>query len=241
MKLPIDKLRYVTLSLCCFGIIESKAQVAIAETNPLEYTAIISGEELINKNISKQNTGLAKMNVKLGGIYLADRKMRAWEEKYNNYLVKAGKYVSQLRAGSMLYLQGIEILRSVIDLRKAIRDNPQGVVSAGFIRNIYVEVGTEFLRTFGIMKDIVSKKGEGNMINGSERVQYMWDLTRSMDNLLRKLNQLTVYVSVCNFEDVWNRAIRGKVNKSNYQLATEAHRRMNKAVLSVARRIRGRY
>lgn len=52
------------------------------------------------------------------------------------------------------------------------------------------------------------------MLNGAERTQLIWNLERELEQLNSKLRRLAVSISVFSFEDVWNRAIAGKIDKS---------------------------
>lgn len=52
------------------------------------------------------------------------------------------------------------------------------------------------------------------MLNSAERTQLIWNLERELEQLNSKLRRLAVSISVFSFEDVWNRAIAGKIDKS---------------------------
>ena len=78
------------------------------------------------------------------------------------------------------------------------------------------------------------------MLNGKERTQLLWQLNSELAQLNRKLRTLALSITIFSFEDVWNRAIAGKINKSNKTLAKEAHERMNKAMDRVAKLYKAR-
>ena len=98
-----------------------------------------------------------------------------------------------------------------------------------------METASEFMRTYKTLKQVVAKGGEGNMLSGSERTQLLWNLTDNLARLNRKLRLLAVSITMHSFEDVWNRAINGKIGKSNKTLAVESSRRMRRAMNNVAK------
>lgn len=103
------------------------------------------------------------------------------------------------------------------------------------MNNLYMETAIQFIKTYRSLKKVCKKGGDGNMLNGAERTQLIWNLERELEQLNSKLRRLAVSISVFSFEDVWNRAIAGKIDKSNGMLALEARNRMRRAATSVAR------
>lgn len=98
-----------------------------------------------------------------------------------------------------------------------------------------METVSEFMRTYKTLKQVVAKGGESNMLSGAERTQLLWNLTDNLARLNRKLRLLAVSITMHSFEDVWNRAINGKIGKSNKMLAVESSRRMRRAMSNVAK------
>ena len=74
-----------------------------------------------------------------------------------------------------------------------------------------------------------------NMLNGSERTMLLWKLSAELEQLNKKLRSLALSITVFNFEDVWNRAIAGKIEKTNGMLAEDARKRQSKAMRQVAK------
>lgn len=103
------------------------------------------------------------------------------------------------------------------------------------MNNLYLETATEFIRTYRALKNVIAKGGEGNMLNGAERTQMLWNLTNNLERLNRKLRLLSVSVTMHSLDDVWNRAVTGKINKSNKVLAKESSKRMCRAISNVAK------
>ena len=72
------------------------------------------------------------------------------------------------------------------------------------------------------------------MLNGAERTRLLWQLNGEIEQLNKKFRALALSISIFSFEDVWNRAIAGKIEKTNGMLADEAHKRMSRAMKQVA-------
>ena len=98
-----------------------------------------------------------------------------------------------------------------------------------------METATQFIKVYRSLKKVCVKGGEKNMLNTSERTQLIWNLERDLEQLNAKLRRLAVSISVFSFEDVWNRAISGRVDKTNGMIALEARNRMRRAATSVAK------
>ena len=234
MKLPTDSIaRIVIAILLAISSIQGHGQ-GMTSSNPLEYTAIGEGEGFIADKIAKQTKTLDTLAVLHGVMVPAERKMKKWEEKYNSYLKTAQGFASAIQAGTTLYMQGMQTLSALWEVKTACRINPQGIAASLSMNNLYAETATELVKTYKILKQVVAKGGEGNMLNGAERTRLLWQLSSEIEQLNKKFRALALSISVFSFEDVWNRAIAGKIEKTNGMLATEANKRMRKAIKHVA-------
>ena len=152
MKLPIDK---ILIIICFFCVTNAKAQ--IAASNPLEWMALAEGNELLNSEIEKQINGQTKTAVLQNTIAAEFTKMHEWEKKYNAYLKTASGYASSLKACTHLYNDGVRIFITLGKLRKAIQNNPQGIVATMSMNNLYIETATELISVFTMLNDAVAK------------------------------------------------------------------------------------
>ena len=103
------------------------------------------------------------------------------------------------------------------------------------MNNLYMETAAEFTKTYRLLNKVVKKGGQDNMLNGSERTMLLWKLSAELEQLNKKLRSLALSITVFNFEDVWNRAIAGKIEKTNGMLAEDARKRQSKAMRQVAK------
>lgn len=135
MRSPITK-----IAMLLFGIILSvTAKAQIVTTNPLEYVALAEGNELILGKVKDQMDGQKKTALLQNTIAAEFEQMRQWEKKYNSYLKTASGFASSLKACTHLYNDGVRIFISLCKLKKAISDNPQGIVAAMSMNNLYIE------------------------------------------------------------------------------------------------------
>lgn len=216
------------------GTLSVTAQ-GLTQSNPLEYAAILSGETRLDRQVAKQSRGMAALAAEQGAMTVANTRMRKWEEKYNSYLKTASGYATAIKAATTLYADGMQTLMSLWEVHTACRINPQGIAASVSMNNLYMETATEFIRTYKALKSMIAKGGEGNMLNGAERTQMLWNLTSSLERLNRKLRRLSVSITLYSFEDVWNSATYGKVGKTNKMLAKESSNRMRRAISNVAK------
>lgn len=220
MKLPIDKLLIVFM---LFVTNELSAQ--IAASNPMEWTALAEGNEMLTSEIKKQINGQNKTATLQNTIAAEFTKIHEWEKKYNSYLKTANGYASSLKACTYLYDDGVRIFITLGKLRKAIQNNPQGIVASMSMNNLYMETATELLSVYTILKEAVSQGGKDNMLTGSERSKTLWELNDRLALFSRKLNLLYMSIRYYRISDVWDNATEGMVNRTNGDIAAQALKR----------------
>lgn len=213
-----------------FGIILSvSAKAQIVTTNPLEYVALAEGNELILGKVKDQMDGQKKTALLQNTIAAEFEQMRQWEKKYNSYLKTASGFASSLKACTHLYNDGVRIFISLCKLKKAISDNPQGIVAAMSMNNLYIETATELVTVFSLLRDAVAKGGKENMLTGVERSQTLWALNDQLSAFQKKLNLLYLSIRTYTMTDVWNNVTAGMLDRSNGEVARMAMNRWRRA------------
>lgn len=225
--------------MLCFAIVlftaVCRAQIGATTSNPGQYLAIKKGEDIILNKISAQTNYRKKEAGIQAELSATTAKIKKWEQQYNKYLKTTKGFADRIAADCQLYLEGVQTLNALWEVSAAKKINPQGVFATMSMNNLYMETAIQFIKTYRSLKKVCKKGGDGNMLNGAERTQLIWNLERELEQLNSKLRRLAVSISVFSFEDVWNRAIAGKIDKSNGMLALEARNRMRRAATSVAK------
>lgn len=233
MKLRIG-FKFVCLTFAL--MLSCKAySVSIVSSNPMEYGAMIKGYSTLLGTYGTQSGYLSGIDVAAGGIALADRKMRKWEQKYYEYLSTAEGYAKQLKAACTLYAEGMQTLVCLYNVHAACKINPQGIAASIPFNNLYVETAVEFLKSFQSLDSLVAGGGESHMLNGAERTKALWEITYNLEDLNTRLRRLASSILVYSFDDVWNHATAGMVQKSNRQLAEEAFHRFRRAAINTSK------
>ena len=208
MRSPIIK-----IAMLLFGIILSvTAKAQIVTTNPLEYVALAEGNELILGKVKDQMDGQKKTAL-----------------LQNTYLKTASGFASSLKACTHLYNDGVRIFISLCKLKKAISDNPQGIVAAMSMNNLYIETATELVTVFSLLRDAVAKGGKENMLTGAERSQTLWALNDQLSAFQKKLNLLYLSIRTYTMTDVWNNVTAGMLDRNNGEVARMAMNRWRRA------------
>ena len=213
----------------------SRGQNGATTSNPGEYLAIQKGEDGINSKITNQTNSRKNEAGIQAELSTSTATMKNWEQQYNKYLKTTKGYAYRIAADCQLYLEGVQTLTALWEVYAAKKINPQGVFATLSMNNLYMETATQFIKVYRSLKKVCAKGGEKNMLNTSERTQLIWNLERDLEQLNAKLRRLAVSISVFSFEDVWNRAISGRVDKTNGMIALEARNRMRRAATSVAK------
>lgn len=207
--------------------VPSSAQMS--QSNPLQYVEIETGHKNINDQIKKQTKAQEKTGLLQATISAEFTKIKQWEGKYNSYLKTARGYAEAIKAGTSLYAEGVETLRHIHEIRKAVAANPQGIGASVAMNNIYVETAAELIRTYRLLKVSVALGSNVNMLTGAERTELLWNLNDALDQLNRKLRRLAMSIAFYNLGDVWNNATAGMVERSHAQVAADAIDRWKRA------------
>ena len=236
MKLPIDNKihgfqekrtdnRGLMVSLLAFVLLwlgNCKANAQIASSNPLEYVALAEGNELINAQIKSQIEEEQKTALMQNTIAAEFTMIHSWEKKYNKYLKTAEGYASTLKACTSLYDDGVRVFINLCNLKKAITNNPQGIVATMSMNNLYIETATELVSVYTTLKDAIAKGGEENMLTGAERSKTLWALNDRLDAFNKRLNQLYLSIRYYTMMDVWENATAGMHDRTNGEIAQAA-------------------
>ena len=214
---------FIAGTLLWFGF--GKASAQIASSNPLEYVALAEGNELINHQVSTEIDHQQKTALLQNTIAAEFTMIHSWEKKYNSYIKDVSGYASSLKACSHLYDDGVRIFLGLINLKKAISDNPQGIVATMSMNNLYIETATELLTVYTTLKDAIAKGGKENMLTGAERSKTLWELNDRLEAFSKKLTQLQLCIKYYTMTDVWNSVTAGMLDRSNGEIAAQAHAR----------------
>lgn len=211
------------------GLLSLEGHAQLAQANPGDWIAIITGNELIHSSVTTQTKHLQKISILQGTMSGEFNRIKTWEHKYNSYLKTTRGYAETMKAGTMLYLDGVRVMQSIMELKKAVDANPQGIGATAFMNNLYMQTAAEFIKTYRLLETTVAKGGKDNMLNGAERNEMLWSLVEQMEALNRKLHCLAISIAYYNLGDVWRKATAGLVQKDHGLIANEAMDRWKRA------------
>ena len=163
MKSRIISLGLVASLVC---LLPQVAEAQIAASNPLEWTALAEGNELINGQIEKQIKGQTQTALLQNSIATEFNQIHKWEKQYNSYLKTASGYASSLKACTHLYNDGVRIFLTLGKLGKAIQNNPQGIVASMNMNNLYIETATELVSVFTLRMTLWPKVATKTCLRG---------------------------------------------------------------------------
>ena len=224
MRLPIDNHKIQTIAAVALAWFAAcpKSQAQIASSNPMEYVALAEGNELINGQIKHQIEDQQKTALLQNTIAAEFTQIHKWEKKYNSYLKTASGYASTLKACNSLYDDGVRVFLNLCNLRKAIANNPQGIVATMSMNNLYIETAAELVTVYTTLKDAIAKGGIENMLTGAERSKTLWELNDRMAQFNKKLSRLCLSIRYYTMTDVWNNATAGMLDRDNATIPSQA-------------------
>ena len=217
----------VMIGMVACWAVDGSAQVVSA--NPLEWMALAEGNNLLNKQIESQINGQQKTAILQNAIAAEFNQMHKWQKQYNKYLKDVSGYASSLKACTHLYDDGVRIFITLGKLRKAIANNPQGIVANISMNNLYIETATELVSVFTLLNDAVAQGGSENMITGADRSKTLWALNDKLSSFSKKLNRLYLSIRYYNINDVWNNVTAGMIDRDNAEVAQQALGRWRRA------------
>ena len=203
-------------------LLPQAAKAQVAASNPLEWTALAEGNDLINKQVEKQIKGQTQTALLQNTIAAEFNRIHKWEKQYNSYLKTASGYASSLKACTHLYNDGVRIFLTLGKLCKAVRNNPQGIVASIGMNNLYIETATELVSVFTLLNDAVAKGGTENMLTGAERSKTLWALNDQLAAFSRKLHLLYLSIRYYTLNDMWNNVTAGMLDRDNGEVARMA-------------------
>ncbi len=222
-------LKTIICSLFLTMLSHGEVKAQIAASNPLEWMALAEGNELINNQIDKEISGQRQTAVLQNTIAAEFNQIHKWEKKYNGYLKSVNGFASSLKAATHLYNDGVRIFITLGKLRKAIRNNPQGIVATMNMNNLYLETATELVSVYNLLNDAVAKGGSENMITGADRSKTLWALNDKLSGFQKKLNKLYLSIRYYTMTDVWYNITTGMIDRDNGTIARDAMRRWRRA------------
>lgn len=223
-NLTIEKHNWVTSAvMLVFALfVPSGSKAQFSSQNPGEYAAVIAGNETINDIVLKQTMNMSKTAALQTAISAEFTMMHSWEKKYNEYLKMADGYASSLKAATQAYSEGVRILMTLDGIRKAVRNNPEGLAASVSMNNLYMETLTEMITCYSLLKNAVAKGGSENMLTGAERSKTLWALEDKLTAFRKKLNLLYLSIRHYNMTDVWNHYTAGMIHRDKGALARQS-------------------
>lgn len=219
MKLQIH---YKIYTVFIAGLLSLSAKAQMVESNPLQYEAIREGNSLINKFISTQTKDMQKIAALQGTMAGELAQIKSWEQKYNAYLKTARGYAETIKAGTSIYADALRTFQSLMEIKKTVVANPQGIAASLSMNNLYMESAIELLKTFRLLKVSIAQGGETNMLTGSERSEMLWNLSDQLNSMSRRFHELAISIAFYNLTDVWRRATAGMIDRSHEEIAKES-------------------
>lgn len=224
MKSLTDNRRWTIFSAIALALMlpSERLHAQIVSSNPLEYVALAEGNELINGQIKHQIEDQQKTALLQNTIAAEFTQIHKWEKKYNNYLKTASGYASTLKACTSLYDDGVRIFINLCHLKKAITNNPQGILATMNMNNLYIETATELVTVYTTLKYAIAKGGKESMLTGAERSKILWELNDRLAQFNKKLSRLCLSIRYYTMADVWNNVTAGMLDRSNAEIAGQA-------------------
>ena len=216
------KYRILLVSILSAVSVRMSAVIDFVSVDPLWEAAVLTGSKKVMEQYDTQNKKLLEMAT------LQNTMALHFKRKYNNYLKDASSFAEAYRAGTVLTAEAVRTLRDLIDLKKVMMRNPEGIAATLAMNNLYMETITEFIKTFHMLKFSVSTEGEFNMLTGRERVEMIWALCDRMEELNAKVRKLILSVAYYRVNALCAFYTRGLFDRHQGDIAENCLERWNR-------------
>lgn len=196
--------------------------------DPLWMVAVFDGTKLVNDEYNKQTSQLVEIGALQNTMALHFNAVKNWQWKHNCYLKDAESFAEAFNAGTNLTAQAVRTMRDLMDLKKVMARNPEGIAATLAMNDLYMETITEFIKTFRMLKFSVSTGGEYNMLTGKERTEMLWALVDRLDELNTKIRKLILSVAYYRVKDIWAFYTRGMFERHKADIAENCLDRWNR-------------
>lgn len=153
MKKRIDY-RILMVGILSAISIRMSAVIDFVSVDPLWEAAVMTGTKKVMDQYNTQNTKLLEMTALQNTMALHFNAVKEWQRKQNAYMKVAG-YAEAVQAGSRLTAEGVRTIRDLMDLKKVMSRNPEGIAATLSMNNLYIETIVEFIKTYRMLKCVL--------------------------------------------------------------------------------------
>lgn len=150
------KINYRTILVCILSTVSIRMSAIIdfVSVDPLWEVAVMRGTKKVMEQYNTQNTKLLEMAALQNTMALHFNAVKEWRRKENAYL-KVACYAEAVQAGSRLTAEAVRTVRDLMDLKKVMQRNPEGIAATLSMNNLYVETVVEFIKTFRMLQNVL--------------------------------------------------------------------------------------
>lgn len=221
MKLATDIKRVLTITALLFVTGQLTAQ-SLYEENPLDIAVIKFGTDSLTSIYSQEIDEQTKITGLQTAMNTCLTQIKKYNKEYSNYLSNVPTFVKNVNLVRNLYAQGADLIRNTLMLTRMIDKKPHGLAASVSMSNVYIELVSEFYKTYSTFKDVVAKGGPDNKLTAKERVEMLWLLSDNIRELNEKIKNITFLVAVTEWKDVWLLYTEGLVPRNAGTIAHDA-------------------
>ena len=150
------RINYRIILVCILSIVSIRMSAIIdfVSVDPLWEAAVMTGTKKVMDQYNTQNTKLLEMAALQNTMALHFNAVKEWRRKENAYL-KVACYAEAVQAGSRLTAEAVRTVRDLMDLKKVMQRNPEGIAATVSMNNLYIETIVEFIKTFRMLQNVL--------------------------------------------------------------------------------------
>ena len=149
-------IKYRILLICILSSfsVRMSAIIDFVSVDPLWEMAVLTGTKKVMDQYNTQNTKILEMAALQNTMALHFNAVKEWRRKENAYL-KVACYAEAVQAGSKLTAEAVRTIRDLMDLKKVMLRNPEGIAATISMNNLYIETIVEFIKTFRMLNNVL--------------------------------------------------------------------------------------
>ena len=135
--------RTLMVSILSAVSVRMSAVIDFVSVDPLWEAAVLTGSKAVMEQYNTQNTKLLEISALQNTMALHFNAIKEWRRKENSYL-KVACYAEAVQAGTKLTTEAIRTVRDLMDLKKVMQRNPEGIAATLSMNNLYMETSVRF-------------------------------------------------------------------------------------------------
>lgn len=194
-------MRLQTISIIALLMAASTAKAQF-KTDPVVGAAVTTEAVTLSTAVNKGNSQQKFIMTAQAAITTQLELLRGYEDKTYKYLSKTQSVINDLHDIKRSYELGKSIIQNLNECKDEAVNHPQGAIVATMISKRTGSIIAESIALAASISGLVTKSGDGNLLNSAERSRILSDVTGRLSTINRSLRSLKYQIIIYRWADL---------------------------------------